>query len=211
MPYFFLPPDEIKFPPGHFADLDGLLAQGGDLTADWIIAGYQNGVFLWSSPMEPLKWFCPDPRVVIFPDQLSRIEYPAKYHFEFNSDLTSILDYCEALENKKEMNPAWVTGKFKQVYSELDQRGFVHSVQIKEESELIGVAFGSQIGRVFFMEYVSGKEEKIRESVLIALVNYLKDQGIQMIDVHKETNLTIDIGYSEISRNEYLDLLKKWI
>jgi leucyl/phenylalanyl-tRNA--protein transferase len=115
------------------------------------------------------------------------------------------------VENRKEMTPAWITGKFKKEYLELDQRGYVHSIILKQEERLIGAAFGVRLGQMFFMEYVSGEKEEVREDVLSRFVSYLKEKGVQMIDLHKETNLTNDVGFSEISRNEYLDLLKKWI
>lgn len=216
MPYFFLPPEDIKFPPAHFADVDGLLAQGGDLTADWMIAGYKAGAYLWSSPMEPLKWWSPDPRVVIFPDKIKwtdDIEYmdksPAIISI-IDGDLPHCFDLCEQVQNVKEMNPTWITGLFKNVYKELNERGHVHCSLIREEKELIGCAFGTVIGRVFFCEYVTGIKTFASELALLKLAGFLQTLGVKMMDIDKETNAAIDLGFSEISRNEYLDLVKKW-
>ena len=217
MPYFFFPPEEVKFPPAHFADIDGLLAQGGEISAEWLLEGYTNGVFLWADPMEPLKWWSPDPRVVLFPNQ---VELPPPlqatlaqdlYMFTYHEKLAECLAFCESIENKKPMYPGWLTGQFKQSYLELNAQGRVRSCLVWNHGKLVACAFGTQVGKVYFGEHVCSTSEEAAKIALVKLAQKLAAERLTMMDVHKETNLTEDIGFQEISRNEYLDLLKKGI
>jgi leucyl/phenylalanyl-tRNA--protein transferase len=215
MPYFFLPPGEVGFPPAHFADIDGLLAQGGDIRPDWLLAGYRNGAFLWASPMEPLKWWSPDPRVVLYPEQLQvpqeiqALLEASPYETRFSSDLPQILAFCESIENKKMMYPGWITPPFKEAYLSLEQMGFVRSVGLWQKDQLIAAAFGVQIGPLYFGEHVCSTVADGEAIALALLAQKLGTVGVSVMDVHRETNLCMDIGFEEISRNEYLDLLKK--
>lgn len=215
MPYFFLPPEEVGFPPAHFADVDGLLAQGGDIRPEWLLAGYRNGTFLWASPMEPLKWWSPDPRVVLYPDQLHlpdpirlSIQHLA-YEVRFSEELGPILAFCESIENKKMMYPGWITPPFMESYLALEQQGYVRSIGLWQDEQLVAAAFGVQIGPLYFGEHVCSTVENGDAIALALLAQKMSTTGVSLMDVHRETNLCMDIGFEEISRNEYLDLLKK--
>lgn len=215
MPYFFLPPEgAIQFPPAHFADLDGLLAQGGIISPEWLLEGYKSGVFLWASPMEPLKWWSPDPRVVIYSDQLELpgpLQDLLKTHsfmIAFDENLEDCLAFCESIENKKEIYPGWLTGQFKESYLLLNDQELVRSCEVRQNGALVACAFGTQIGQVYFGEHICANIENGEELALVLLAQKLKAEGVTLMDLHKETNLTSDIGFQEISRNEYLDLLK---
>lgn len=213
MPFFELPNDKISFPPSHFADVDGLLAEGGGISADWLLAAYKTGVFLWSSPVEPLRWWAPDPRIILMVDELI---VPTKLQnklsefqpfLTYNQGLESLMKLCEEIYNVGEMNPAWITGMFINAYKELFSLGVVRSVEIWEGKDLLGGVFGVVQGKVFFGEYVCGKGVDIPEIALIAAVEKLKEEGVQLIDLHKETMTTCDIGYREISKNEFVSFL----
>lgn len=216
MPFFFLPPDKIKFPPAHFADLDGLLAQGGDLTGEWIIEGLKSGVYLWSSPMEPLRWWSPDPRLVVFPDRLNTGNDIEKHQEDYsntvviNKNLEKCLDLCENIENKGEMNPKWLTVAARKVYLELEGKGLVENLQVWQKDQIKACAFGVLIGKMFFTEYVCSLENGLGETAFLKLAEHLLSKGIKMMDVQKETNIIEDIGIQEITRNEYIDLVKRW-
>ena len=213
MPFFELNKDEISFPPAHFADIHGLLAEGGDITGDWLLAGYKAGVFLWSSPIEALRWWSPDPRIVLFVNELKisadlqELKGKNAYIITYDQDLTGLLKLCEKIYNHGEMNPKWLPGVLANAYSALKEKGVLHSVEIWQDDNLLGGMFGTILGTVFFGEYVCGVQENIAELALISSVEKLKKEGVTLFDLHKETMETEDVGYREISRNEFISLL----
>lgn len=214
MPFFELSADKIAFPPSHFADVDGLLAEGGDITADWLMAGYKTGAFLWSSPVEPLRWWAPDPRIVLMTNEViistklqKKIEdYQA--FVTYNQDIEKLMQFCEKYYNKGAMNPEWLTGMFVNAYRDLYALGVVRSIEVHQDGVLIGGAFGTVIGNVFFGEYVCGDAE-VSELALVLLAKHLQKEGVELLDLHKETMATADIGYREISKNEFVSFLTK--
>ncbi len=214
MPFFTIGKDEVKFPPAHFADADGLLAEGGDITAEWLLEGYRSGVFLWAGPMDPLKWYSPDPRVVLYPERLDVPGYVkdslqfAPYKVTTQEDFAQGLAFCERIENAKPMYPGWITGLFAQAYQELNQKGFVRSVQVWKDDRVVGAAFGTKINQIFFCEHVCGDDDYAAEMALITLAQNLEKEGVVLMDLHRDTTATIDIGLSEISKNEYLHILQ---
>lgn len=214
MPFFTIGKDEMKFPPANFADADGLLAEGGDITAEWLLAGYKSGVFLWAGPMDPLKWYSPDPRVVLYPERMEVPDYVADYlkyapyEVTYEEDFAKGLAYCESIENEKPMYPGWITGLFAKAYLELHQKSVVRSAQVWKEGKLVGAAFGTQIGQLFFGEHVCGDDDYTPELALISLAQKLEKEGVVLMDLHRDTTETIDIGLAEISKNEYLHILQ---
>ncbi len=213
MPYFELETGTPAFPPAHFADPDGLLATGGELTADWLTAAYRAGIYLWCSPMEPLYWWSPDPRIVLFPDELKepasakKIQDEANFQTHFNRDLNSLLKQCEEQWNRPPMSRAWLSGAFIQAYLELQQRGRVRFISLEQNGKIQGGAFGALIGKIFFCEYVCQTQAGWAELALLLLARKLQNEGVICIDLHKDTAATDDIGYREISKNEFLSLL----
>ncbi len=213
MPFFDLAPDKISFPPGHFADVDGLLAIGGDTTAEWLLKAYEGGIFQWSTPMELLHWWSPNPRIVLLAENL-------EYHGDlnpanddtlsttFNQDLNAIMKAIEKMNNKPPMDRKWITGSFIKAYKDLAKIADVQSCEIWKEGELIAGVFGTVINKVFFGEYVHGINEDVKCSVLIALVESLSKKGVVLFDLTKETMETGDIGYTEIPRSEFFIFLK---
>ncbi len=215
MPLFELHAQEPDFPPAQFADSQGLLAVGGQLTAEWLIAAYRSGLYLWCSPMEPLQWWSPDPRIVLFPEELKVPEYieqlttKTELQIQLNSPLARLIDFCQNCLNKPPMSAEWLTGAFAKSYLELEKKKLVRSATVWLEGKLVGGAFGSLLEKVFFGEYVCQTAEGMAELALIALTRHLQKEGAALIDLHKDSMATDDIGYREISRAEFLSFLKK--
>ncbi len=215
MPAFRLEKDKIAFPPAQFADNDGFLAEGGDITAEWVLEGHKNGFFSWNHPMRYPNWYSPDPRTVMFP---RRLEVPeaiasviAKSGFEvkFDTDLEKVMKFIQAIENARPMNHRWLTGKMILAYLDLEKKGHTFSVSVYRDGEPVGGFFGTKVNRVYFGEFVNGTEKYAAEYALIALSEKLKDTEVIMIDLQKPTCETAYLGHDEISRNEYLHLLKE--
>ena len=215
MPIFKIPKAEINYPPAQFADSEGLLCEGGGLSPQQLVSAYKSGLYFWFHPMRYIKWWTPDPRIILLPSNLDVPEYLEKeitnlnYSATFDNDLETIMRLCMSVENTSEMNPAWITERTIRVFKEMDSHGHVKSVGVYKNDELVGGLFGVSIGKVFFGEYICGTDENASVFALISLVKKLSVEGFELFDLHKDTNETIDIGLSEMSRNEYLSLLKE--
>lgn len=214
MPSFQLEKENVSFPPAHYADSEGLLAEGGEISATWLLEAYKSGYYLWNSPMKYPNWWTPDPRIVMFPKDLdvplSVSEGIEKSNFKvsFNQDLIGIMKLIQSIENNEEMNSGWLTGKLINAYLEIEKMGLAISVEVYKNKRLVGGAFGAANGKLYFGEYINGTEKFASEFALISLAKKLQKENYTLLDLHKETNETIDIGLREISRNEYIQFLK---
>jgi len=215
MPIFNLAKEETNYPPAQYADSEGLLCEGGGLSPEQLINAYKSGLYFWFDPMRYIKWWSPDPRIVLFPENLDVPTYlqnefkTFNYSVTFNKDLEAVMRFCQSVENKAEMNPAWITERTIRVFKAMEEAGHVRTVEVWKEEELVGGLFGVAIGKVFFGEYICATEKYAAEYALVKLSEMLKTKDFKLIDLHKDTNETIDIGLSEISRNEYLAMVKE--
>ena len=215
MPVFKFQKDTIAFPPAHFADSEGLLGEGGEISAKWLLEGYKSGFYLWTSPMRYPKWWTPDPRIVLFPKDLDVPDYvikgieEAKFIVTFNQDLEGVMKLIQSIENKGEMNNGWLTGKLMKAFLDIEKLGYALSVEVYKNGQLVGGAFGAHNRNIYFGEYINGTEEFAKECALIELTKKLQQENYTLIDLQKETNETIDVGLTEISRTEYIRILKQ--
>jgi leucyl/phenylalanyl-tRNA--protein transferase len=215
MPIFKISKEESSYPPAQYADSEGLLCEGGGLAPEQLINAYKSGLYFWFDPMRYIKWWSPDPRIVMLPDEMDVPDYiknefkNLNYSVTFDKDLEGVMRLCQSIENKGEMNPAWVTERTIRVFKAMEESGHVHTVEVWKDKKLVGGLFGVAIGRVFFGEYICSTAKYASEYALINLVKKLKEKDFKLIDLHKDTNETIDIGLTEISRNEYLALVKE--
>lgn len=216
MPIFELSKEETKYPPAQYADSQGLLCEGGGLSPEQLINAYISGLYFWFDPMRYIKWWSPDPRIVMYPENLSIPDYIKQdldktgYTAVYNHDLEAVMRHCQSIENIGEMSPAWITERTIRVFAALNELGHVQTVGVFKDKKLVGGLFGVTIGKIFFGEYICSTEKYGKEFALISLAKELLERGYKLIDLHKDTNDTLDIGLSEISRNEYLDMVKKW-
>ncbi len=216
MPVFELSGAQPSFPPPEFADAGGLLAVGGRLTADWLEAAYRQGILVWGPPLKPLHWWCPPTRTVLMPGReqvpsvAANLVASRPYRARFNEDLEAIIAACRARWNRTHQSAGWIREPFVQAYLELQTRGKARSVALWEQETLKGGAFGARIGAVFFCEYVVG-DHGYAEAALLALAKRLWAEGVVCIDLHKGSAATENVGAIEITRDEFLTLLKKHV
>ncbi|MEZ4919861.1 MAG: hypothetical protein R2792_12235 [Saprospiraceae bacterium] len=214
MPFFELEKDKIGFPPAHFADQNGLLAIGGDITAEWLLAAYKSGIYLWSSPIEEYSWWSPDPRLVLFPEDLEISEQiqallnGTAYTFSTEDDFAEVMRFCEQTQNKGEMSAKWLMGSLIAAYKQLKEDGLARALTVRQNGIIKSAVFGTKIESVFFLEYVCATDDTEAILALVALIHALEKEGLKMVDVQKETYEFPDIGLREISRNEYVSIIK---
>ena len=213
MPIFQLP-DEIVFPDVGYAETDGLLAVGGDLSIERLICAYSSGIFPWYSEDSPILWWSPDPRLVLFPDRFkishSLQQKIKKGIFEVRCDTAfcQVLDGCSSGE-RAIGEGTWLTDEMKEAYSNLHKAGFAHSVETYFEGNLVGGLYGVSLGNAFFGESMFFRMTDASKVALYWLVKKAKELQFQFIDSQVETNHLISLGAELISRQDYLTLLEK--
>jgi len=215
LPYFELSKEEINFPPAYFSDIDGLVAVGGDLSVKRLILAYNSGIYFWHHPLKHIKWWSPDPRIIL---KLDDFEFPfqrfqileKEFKVTYDTSLDKILEVCKKAHNKKEdMNNNWLTENAARSFLKLQQMRLVKSVAIWKDNELVGGLFGITIGKIFFGEYLFSMTENADEFALLNLVKLLKNEEFEIADLQKETMLFTDFEFDEMSRMEYISLCQE--
>lgn len=204
----------LRFPNPADAEPDGLLAVGGDLTPERIITAYTKGIFPWFNE-PPILWWSPDPRCVIFPQELkiSKSMRPYlnqnKYTFKMNTAFKEVMIACKDVERKDE--GTWISDDVIAAYTQLFNMGYGISAEAWKDDELVGGLYGLRIGNVFFGESMFSKATNASKFAFIKLNEILKTWRIELIDCQIYNPHLESLGASMIDRNEFLSLLKKSI
>ncbi|AKH19809.1 leucyl/phenylalanyl-tRNA--protein transferase [Sedimenticola thiotaurini] len=211
-----LDPDnpEEPFPPVEQAERepDGLLAVGGDLSPTRLLNAYRHGIFPWYSLGQPILWWAPDPRTVLFPKRIKVSRSLAKtlrnrdYRFTFDSAFADVIDACATPQPGRE--ETWITAEMKQAYIRLHQLGHAHSVEIWEQNRLVGGLYGIAIGRVFYGESMFSRVRDASKIALVHLARYLDDKEFGLIDCQVYSAHLISLGAEEIRRQQFCEYLQ---
>ncbi len=210
MPFFQLSENDSSFPPAHFADIEGMIAIGGDLSSERVINAYSNGIYFWFGPMDPLKWWSPDPRLVFFTAEAGvETAQNSSWRFSLDEAFEILMRKCQEIQNSKPMNEQWITEEMAALYLELFRQGKAHSAEVWEGEELKGGVFGISTGHLFFPEYLLTKNQVADTFALEQLALWLKANDFPFIDLQKIIEDVGEIEIDEISRLEYLDYIAK--
>ncbi len=191
---------------------DGLLAVGGCLAPQRLINAYKLGIFPWYSPGEPILWWSPNPRLVLFPEKLKASRSLKKtirkkqFSITFDQAFSQVMQYCAA--PRKTETGTWITAEIYQAYNQLHQQGISHSVEAWFDDELVGGLYGVAIGQVFFGESMFHKKTDASKVAFYHLVLQLSDWGYQLIDCQVHTPHLSSLGAEEIDREVFATLLK---
>lgn len=207
------PDDGEWFPPLDAAldDPPGLLAAGGELTSKRIIAAYRRGIFPWYSPGQPVLWWSPDPRAVLFPDEFHRSRSLAKsernrgYVTRLDCAFATVMDACAA--PRRYADGTWITPQMRAAYLALHRLGVAHSVETWCADELIGGLYGVQLGRVFFGESMFSLRSDASKVALARLVDACRQRGIVAIDCQMHTSHLQTLGSRLLPRSDFVALL----
>lgn len=214
MPIYALT-DQLFFPPVEAAEPDGLLAIGGELSADRLLLAYRNGIFPWYNGAYPL-WWCPDPRFVLFPDELkiskSMQSLLKKDVFTFSSNqaFETVIANCKQV-TRKGQDGTWITGEVERSYARLHHMGVAHSAEAWRDGQLVGGLYGIRMGKVFFGESMFSKVSNASKYAFIRYVQQLKQEGVALIDCQVHTQHLESLGARMIPRTTFMALLKKLI
>ena len=202
------------FPPPQQADEDGLLAVGGDLSVPRLLEAYRNGIFPWFEPGEELLWWCPDPRLILEPDQvnvsrsLRATIRKGTYQVRFDTAFRRVIHACAATPRVHE-HGTWISSDIERSYSALHELGFAHSMESWAGDELVGGLYGVCMGRAFFGESMFALRPDASKVALVALCEACRRYGITMIDCQIASAHLVSLGAREISRAEFLARLKE--
>lgn len=213
MPIFQLP-DEILFPPPDLADESGILAVGGDLTEERLLLAYSMGIFPWYSEGDPILWWSPDPRLVLFPGEmkvsrsLKQTMNKGTFTITMDTAFESVIREC-ALIHQRSAGDTWITDKMIEAYIHLHHSGFAHSVESWSDDTLVGGLYGVSLGSAFFGESMYAKKSNASKVAFVRLIQQLGKWQFTLIDCQVATKHLKTFGAHDIPRAEFMALLKR--
>lgn len=203
----------IAFPPAQLARYDGLLCVGGDLSYLRIMNAYQNGIFPWFSAGEPILWWSPDPRLVLYPDHIKISKSLKKkirkgiFTITMDTAFSKVIQECADSRIEAGID-TWLVDGMIEAYIELHHRGYAHSVEAWQGEELVGGLYGISLGRSFFGESMFSRVSDASKTALAALCTHVKALKFDLIDCQVTTPHLISMGAEEIPRNEFLKQIR---
>lgn len=208
----FILDKRIIFPPVESADEDGLLAFGGDLSTERLLLAYRSGIFPWYNEAEPIIWWCPDPRFVLFPHQLKvsksmqSVLRADRFRFTTNRAFTEVIQSCKNTKREGQAG-TWITSEVQKAYTQLHQLGFACSAEAWLNGELAGGLYGIRMGNVFFGESMFSKVSNASKFAFINYVQQLQKEGVVLIDCQVYTAHLESLGAGMISRRDFINIL----
>jgi leucyl/phenylalanyl-tRNA--protein transferase len=205
--------DRYSFPPAD-RGLDGLVAVGGNLSPGMLLSAYEQGIFPWYNPEDPIFWQSPDPRFVIFPEKLHisasmrRVLKKGKFEIALDRDFPAVIAACAAMDRPGQ-DGTWITRDIIKAYTELHRLGWAHSAESYQAGELVGGCYGIRLGKVFFGESMFAKRPNASKAAFLSLANLLFSDGVAFIDCQVPTEHLRSLGGEEMDRRDFLKLLKK--
>lgn len=206
-PEWFPPADQALEEPA------GLLAAGGDLSPERLVAAYRRGIFPWYSPGQPVLWWSPDPRAVLFPEEFHGSRSLAKrlrnagFDLRVDTDFAGVIDGCAA---PRIASPGtWITSEMRAAYLNLHHLGHAHSVEVHREGELVGGLYGVRLGGIFFGESMFSREPDASKAALAHLVGLCRRNMVAVIDCQLPSRHLASLGARSIPRVQFQALLRE--
>ncbi len=201
--------DDIIFPPPELAIAEGLLAVGGDLSVERLLAAYSMGIFPWYSDDEPIMWWSPDPRLVLFPEEFHRSrslkKLLAKNTFTITADqaFDDVIAAC-AKSRTQNNEGTWIVDDMLHAYAQLHKAGFAHSFEAWHDGNLAGGLYGVSLGGIFFGESMFTIKSNASKAALSTLIDFLQKNSFDLIDCQVTTSHFESLGAREIPRKKFL-------
>jgi len=203
---------DLIFPDVSSADEKGLLAIGGDLSRNRLLLAYKSGIFPWFAENEPIHWWCPDPRFVLFPEKIyvsksmKQVLRSNKFSFRINTSFNEVIRVCA---NLRQWEGTWITEEMITAYSDLHDAGFAVSAEAWENDTLVGGLYGIRMGNLFFGESMFSKVSNASKYAFINFTKQLQAEGVVLIDCQVYTEHLESLGAEFIPRNSFLNILKE--
>ncbi|MCK6392248.1 leucyl/phenylalanyl-tRNA--protein transferase [Zoogloea sp.] len=205
--------DHPAFPPLSRAlrEPNGLLAAGGALTPEWLLAAYQRGIFPWFNDGEPILWWSPNPRMVVFPDEvritrsLHKTLRKGDYEVRLDHDFAGVIRACAA--PREPGGRTWITPEIQAAYIRMHQLGYAHSVETYMNGALVGGLYGMALGQAFFGESMFSRRTDASKIAFAHLTRFLEQRNFRVLDCQMTTRHLASLGGREIARDEFAKLL----
>lgn len=202
--------DKILFPDYKLTTADGIIALGGDLSEERLTYAYKNGIFPWFSEGDPIVWYCPSERMVLFPDEIKvsksmqKIIVKNKFVITENKAFKEVIYNCKSIDRKDGFG-TWITDDMEQAYISLHKKGIAKSIEIWLHDELVGGLYGLEINNIFCGESMFSK---VSNASKLAFIHLVKSQKYKLIDCQIYNNHLASLGAREVDRNTFLKILK---
>ncbi|RYF91864.1 MAG: leucyl/phenylalanyl-tRNA--protein transferase [Chitinophagaceae bacterium] len=207
MPIFALD-NTLVFPPVHLSEPDGLLAIGGDLSRERLLLAYRMGIFPWYEGDEIL-WWSPDPRFVLFPEELKvsktmkSLMRKGVFEFRINTAFEQVIAQCKTV-SRRGQDGTWISDEVKQAYTGLHVDGYAHSAETWLDGKLVGGLYGIRLGNIFFGESMFSLVSNASKFAFISYVEFLRSEGVTMIDCQVYTPHLESLGAKMIPRSDFI-------
>ena len=206
--------DRFSFPNPLEAEHESIIAWGGNLSPGMLLSAYEQGLFPWYSDGEPVIWHSPDPRLVIFPENLhlsksmQRVFQRNEFDITIDMDFRGVITACSQIERPGQ-DGTWITSEMIEAYTELHRLGWAHSAEARFEGRLVGGCYGLRLGNVFCGESMFSRRSNASKAAFLTLARLLFYDGVRFIDCQMPTRHLGSLGGVEISRKEFIPLLRE--
>jgi len=206
--------ERFSFPPPEKAKHNSVVAWGGNLSPGMLLSAYEQGLFPWYGEGDPVIWHSPDPRFVIFPEKLhvsssmKKVLRNGDFAIHIDRDFHGVISACARMERRGQSG-TWITDDIIAAYTELHRLGWAHSAEAWHEGALAGGCYGIQIGNAFFGESMFALKPNASKAAFLTLARRLFDDGVRFIDCQQHTAHLESLGGEDISRREFLKLLRE--
>jgi leucyl/phenylalanyl-tRNA--protein transferase len=213
MPIYWLNDDKHQFPPADHASEEGVLAVGGDLSTERLLTAYALGIFPWFNEGDPITWWSPDPRMVLFPSELkvSKSMRPyfsqGKYTLSVDKDFEGVMRNCQ--QPRGMHGGTWITEDMVEAYVRLHELGYAHSVEVWQGDDMVGGLYGVAIGKCFFGESMFTRLSNASKFGFIYMVKMLEALGFWLIDCQQATSHLGSLGARPIHRADFLKIMER--
>jgi leucyl/phenylalanyl-tRNA---protein transferase len=204
---------EVQFPDPNLAEDDGLVAIGGELSVEYLLSAYSQGLFPWFNEGEPVLWWSPNPRMVLFPadfivsDSFKQTLRSGKFQIKIDTQFWEVIKNC-SLKKRKGQSGTWITKDIIKAYTHLHEEGYAHSFETYKDGSLVGGLYGVSMGNAFFGESMYYLEKDASKFALFNLCKLLKEWNFNFIDVQQSTKHLKSLGAVDINRSKFLEMLK---
>jgi len=205
---------DLFFPPVSHADSEGILAIGGDLSPERLQLAYKSGIFPWFNEGEPIIWWSPNPRMVLFLDELivskSMRNILNRNHFTvtFNQNFRDVISNCQKVKRDGQTG-TWITNEMIEAYCKLHEQGIAKSVEVWQNDQLVGGLYGIDLGHIFCGESMFSLVSNASKVAFIALANQLKNDNYRLLDCQVYNEHLESLGCREIERDAFMRILSK--
>ena len=204
---------ELVFPPVYKASEDGFLAIGGDLSPERLVLAYTNGIFPWFEDGDPILWWSPNPRMVLFFEDLvvsksmRNILNRNTFKVTFNQDFREVISNCQKIKREGQ-DGTWITNEMIEAYCRLNEMGIAKSVEVWQNGELVGGLYGVDLETIFCGESMFSKVANASKVAFIQLSRHLKANNYKLLDCQIYNPHLESLGCSEITRDQFIEILK---